>query len=89
MKIEKNKLFFGAVLVVLLVFIISYALIVINDDENDAKELQQTLVPELEQEQVAYTTKLDAINDLKEVRQTNAPSIYDEKRIDSMGFYDA
>ena len=43
----------------------------------------------MEQEQVEYTTKLDAINDLKEVRQTNAPSIYDEKRIDSMGFYDA
>ena len=31
---------------------------------------------------------MDAINDLKEVRETNAPSIYDEKLIDSLGFYD-
>ncbi|HAV53573.1 MAG TPA: conjugal transfer protein TraM, partial [Aequorivita sp.] len=32
--------------------------------------------------------KLEAIDALKEVRETNAPSIYDEKNIDSLGFYD-
>src|SRR5690606_21255692 len=31
---------------------------------------------------------LEAIDALKEVRKTNAPSIYDEKNIDSLGFYD-
>jgi hypothetical protein len=31
---------------------------------------------------------LDALNDLKEVRENNAPSIYDEKLIDSLGYYD-
>ena len=59
-----------------------------GDDKSENENLEQTLVPELEQNQKEYDSKLDAINDLKEVRETNAPSIYDEKLIDSLGFYD-
>ena len=88
MKIQKNKIVFGSVLAVILIFLISYSIILLGDDESENVNLKQTLVPELEQEQKDYDTKLDAINDLKKVRQTNAPSIYDEKLIDSLGFYD-
>jgi len=42
----------------------------------------------LEENQKEYDSKLDAINDLKEFRENNAPSIYDEKLIDSLGYYD-
>ena len=42
----------------------------------------------MEEVQKEYDSKLDAINDLKKVRENNAPSIYDEKLIDSLGFYD-
>ena len=59
-----------------------------GDDESETENLEQTLIPDLEENQKEYDSKLDAINDLKEVRQNNAPSIYDEKLIDSMGFYD-
>jgi len=61
---------------------------VMGDDDSENESLQQTLVPDLEEDQKEYESKLDAINDLKEVRETNAPSIYDEKLIDSLGFYD-
>lgn len=88
MKIEKNKIVFGSVLAVILIFLISYSVLIMGDDESENKNLKQTLVPELEQEQKEYDSKLDAINDLKKVRETNAPSIYDEKLIDSLGFYD-
>ncbi len=88
MKIEKNKIVFAAVLAVIFIFLISYSLMVMGDDESENKNLEQTLVPDLEENQKEYNSKLDAINDLKEVRETNAPSIYDEKLIDSMGFYD-
>ncbi|CAM4328195.1 conjugative transposon protein TraM [Gillisia limnaea] len=88
MKIEKNKIVFAAILAVILIFIISYSLMVMGDDESENDNLEQTLVPDLEENQKEYDSKLDAINDLKEVRETNAPSIYDEKLIDSMGFYD-
>ena len=88
MKVEKNKIVFAAVLAVIFLFLISYSVMIMGDDENETENLEQTLVPELEENQQEYESKLDAINDLKEVRETNAPSIYDEKLIDSLGFYD-
>jgi len=88
MKIEKNKIVFAAVLAVVLIFIVSYSIMVMGDDESDNKNLEQTLVPNLEENQKEYDSKLDAINDLKEVRENNAPSIYDDQLIDSLGFYD-
>ena len=88
MRIEKNKIVFAAVLAVLFLFLISYSLMIMGDDESETENLKQTLVPDLEADQKEYGSKLDAINDLKEVRENNAPSIYDEKLIDSLGFYD-
>ena len=88
MKVEKNKIVFAAVLAVIFIFLISYSVIVMGDDESETKNLKQTLVPDLEEDQKEYDSKLDAINDLKKVRENNAPSIYDEKLIDSLGFYD-
>lgn len=88
MKIEKNKIVFAAVLAVIFLFLISYSLMVMGADESENKNLEQTLVPNLEENQKEYDSKLDAINDLKEVRENNAPSIYDEKLIDSLGYYD-
>lgn len=88
MKIEKNKIVFAAVLAVIFLFLISYSVMVMGDDESENENLEQTLVPDLEEDQKEYNSKLDAINDLKEVRENNAPSIYNEKLIDSLGYYD-
>ena len=88
MKIEKNKIVFISVLVVIFIFLISYSFMVLGNDKSENKNLKQTLIPNLEENQKEYDSKLDAINDLKEVRENNAPSIYDEKLIDSLGFYD-
>lgn len=88
MKVEKNKIVFAAVLAVIFIFLISYSIMVMGDDESNNESLEQTLIPDLEENQREYDSKLDAINDLKEVRENNAPSIYDEKLIDSLGFYD-
>lgn len=87
MKIEKNKIVFATVLAVIFIFLISYSLLVMGDDKSEPKNLKQTLVPELQDNQKQYDSKLEAINDLKEVRQTNVPSIYDEKFLDSTGLY--
>jgi len=89
MKIEKNKIVFGAVIAIICIFLVSYSLLIMDNEENDNHPLQHTLVPELEQNSKEYHSKLDAINDLKEVRETNAPSIYNEKLFDSNGFYDS
>ena len=88
MKLEKNKIVFASVLAVMVLFLISYSMMIMGDDESENTNLKETSVPALEEDQKEYDSKLDAVNDLKEVRETNAPSIYDEKLIDSLGFYD-
>lgn len=88
MKIEKNKLIFSAVLICIFLFIGGYAMLVLGEDEEPTIENNQIPVPELEDDQKQYDSKLDALNDLKEVRETNAPSIYDERLLDSTGVYD-
>jgi len=88
MKIQKNKVVFASVLALVIIFIISYSMMIMDDGDNENENLEQTLIPDLEENQKEYDSKLDAINDLKEVRENNAPSIYNEKWIDSMGYYD-
>ncbi|MBP2831802.1 conjugative transposon protein TraM [Aquimarina sp. U1-2] len=87
MKVEKNKIIFAGVLAIIFLFLISYSVMLMEDEDSDENTLQQTLVPELEEDQKEYHSKLDAINDLKEVRESTAPSIYDEKLLDSTGLY--
>lgn len=88
MKIEKNKLIFAAVILCVILFIGSYAVIMLGEDEEPTIENNQIPVPKLKDEQKEYESKLEALDDLKEVRQTNAPSIYDERLLDSTGVYD-
>lgn len=88
MKVEKNKLVFSGILLCIFLFIASYAMLVLDKDEEQTIENKQIPVPELEDNQKEYDSKLDAINDLKEVRETNAPSIYDARLLDSTGAYD-
>ncbi|MCG7501175.1 conjugative transposon protein TraM [Tenacibaculum sp. Mcav3-52] len=87
MKINKNKIVFASVLAVIFIFLISYSMMVMGDDDIENENLKQVLVPDLDENQKEYDSKLDAINDLKEVRENNAPSIYDEKLLDSTGLY--
>ncbi|MET6989162.1 conjugative transposon protein TraM [Sediminicola arcticus] len=89
MNIEKNKIVFGSVILVVVLFILSYTYLVLGEGDEQNDVLQETQVPKLEQQQKDYSSKLDALNELKEVRQTNAPSIYDEKLFDSTGTFDS
>ena len=89
MKIKKNKIVFISVLAVIVIFLITYTLMITKDGQDENENLRQTEVPALEEEsQETYDSKLEAIDDLKEVREKNAPSIYDEALLDSLGYYD-
>lgn len=88
MKIEKNKIVFTIVLICIILFIGAYTVLVIGDDEEPIIENNQIPIPELDDGQKQYESKLEALDDLKEVRETNAPSIYDERLLDSNGVYD-
>ncbi|RDY58600.1 conjugative transposon protein TraM [Flagellimonas nanhaiensis] len=88
MKVEKNKIVFALVLICVVLFIGTYAFMVLGEDEEPTIENNQIPVPELGEEQKEYKSRLDALDDLKEIRETNAPSIYDERLLDSTGVYD-
>jgi len=88
MKIDKKKIVFGSVLAVIVIFIVAYTILIFGGDSEEPSQLKHTLVPELQQEQEDFKSKLDAVNALKEVRETTTPSIYDEKYLDSIGYYD-
>lgn len=88
MKIEKRRMLIAGLMGLIIMFMITYSIIIFSGDEKNEDILNDPMVPELEETGKEYDSKLDAINDLKEVRETNAPSIYDEKLIDSLGFYD-
>ena len=88
MKLDKKKITFIAVIGAVVIFIVTYFILVFDEDDSQKDELQQTQVPVLENPNDDYTSRLDAVDDLKEVRETNAPSIYDEKYLDSTGVFD-
>ncbi|MCK0135327.1 conjugative transposon protein TraM [Arenibacter sp. S6351L] len=88
MKIEKNKIVFGSVVLIIVLFIVGYSFMVMSNGDNADAQLEHTEVPELEQQQQEYSTKLEALDNIQEVRMKNAPSVYDEKFLDSAGVYD-
>lgn len=87
MKIEKNKIVFGSVLAIILIFLFAYTMWVFGGEDEPA-EIKQTLIPELQQEQGEFKSRYDAVNAIKEVRETTPPTIYDERFLDSLGYYD-
>ncbi|OYX28911.1 MAG: conjugal transfer protein TraM [Flavobacteriales bacterium 32-35-8] len=88
MKIEKNKIIFATALLCVVLFIVAYATLIMDSNDEPTIENNQIPLPKLEEGQKTYESKLDALNELKDVKQVNAPSIYDERLLDSTGVYD-
>ncbi|MEX0313636.1 MAG: conjugative transposon protein TraM [Allomuricauda sp.] len=87
MKIEKNKLVFTGVIICILLFIGGYGIAVMGKEESPAIDTNKIPIPELEDTQQVYNSKLEALDDLKEERETTAPSIYPEHMIDDKGYF--
>lgn len=88
MKIEKNKIVFGSVILVIVLFIGAYTMMVLNNEDEAEESLEQTEVPKLEEQQKEYNSKLEAVDNIPEEQVKNAPSVYDERYLDSTGVYD-
>ena len=88
MIVDKKKIVFGSVIGVVLLFIVGYSVFVLGGEDEAANELQQTLVPELEEGEEMYFSKKVAVDAIKEEKERIAPSIYDERFLDESGMYD-
>ena len=61
MKIEKNKIVFISVLVVIVIFLVTYTLMITGEDEEHHENLRQTEIPDLEEKShEIYDSKLEA-----------------------------
>lgn len=87
MKIDKKKIVFASILLIVLIFIVSYSILVFFGEE-ELQTLEQPVVPELMEEETTYTSKMKALDALKEERERQIPSVYSEALLDSMGMYD-
>ncbi len=87
MKIEKNKIVFAAIILCVVLFIGSYAVIALGDEEEPTIENNQIPIPELGNGQKEYDSKLEALDDIKEEREITAPSIYPDHMIDEKGYF--
>ena len=80
MKVEKNKIVFAAVLAVIFLFLISYSVMIMGDDENETENLEQTLVPDLEENQKEYDSMIKQL--------TSPASQWMGPGKEHIGFYD-
>ena len=86
MKMDKKKIVFVSIIFIVLLFIVSYTMLIFMEEEVP-KNLQQPLVPELVEEQEAYSSKMDALDAIKEERERSIPSVYSDKYLDSLDAY--
>jgi hypothetical protein len=87
MKIERNKIVFALVILIVVLFIVSYYVIAFSEDEAEDINKNQIPVPELVEEQNQYETKLEALDAIKEEKEKTAPSLYPEHMIDDKGYF--
>ena len=87
MEIEKNKIVFTLALVSLLLFIGAYYALTFGGDEENNVDKNQIPVPELEDGQKQYGSKLEALDDMKEEQEKTAPSLYPEHMVDDKGYF--
>lgn len=87
MKIDKKKIVFASILLIVLIFTVSYSILVFFSDD-ELQTVDQTVVPELMEEETSYSSKMKALDALKEERERQIPSVYSETLLDSMGVYD-
>ena len=87
MQIDKKKIVFSSVLLIILVFMIGYYYLMIKTPSGGDNLLKHTEVPELKVQKPAFKTKKEAVDALEEKRERNAPSIYNESLLDSTGQY--
>ncbi|MFD2586074.1 conjugative transposon protein TraM [Croceitalea marina] len=87
MILEKNKIVFAGVIGILLIFLGSYGYILMTGNDEPEDTLTQPEVPQWEDTESEYSSKLEAIDALKEERETQVPSVYPEHMIDEKGYF--
>ncbi len=88
MESKKNKIVFIGLVLTILGFTVTYGWMVLGNEHTENLPLNQPEVPVLQEGQMPYDSRLDAVNDLREDKRNDPPSIYQDALLDSAGFFD-
>ena len=84
---KKNKIVFVLVLVCVIMFIVAYSILILGKKETEAITSSQIPIPELDENQREYHSKLEALEAVKEEREITPPSVYPDHMIDEKGYF--
>ena len=89
MKVDKQKVIFISVVAVVVIALGLYTMNVMGGkDDGETKSLTKTFVPKIDKDVVEYNSRIKAVDEIKKEVIRTPPSIYDEKKINSVGIYD-
>lgn len=87
MKPQKNKIVFVLVLVGVVLFIVAYSVFTFGKDKKSELKPDRIPMPDLEENQKVYESKMEALDALKEEREVTAPQIYPDHMVDDKGYF--
>lgn len=86
MKLDKKKVLFSCVLLIVLIYLISYTYNLVNQ-ENVAPQLTQPELPEWQETEQNFESKKAALDAFKKASETTPPSLYEDHMIDDKGYF--
>lgn len=87
MKLQKNKTVFVLVLVCVVLFMVAYSILTFGKGKKTELKPDRIPIPDLEENQKAYETKLEALDNIKEEHETTAPQVYPDHMVDEKGYF--
>jgi len=87
MKAQKNKIVFILVMVCVVLFITVYAILTFGKGTEEALGPDRIPMPDLEDDQKAYESKMEALEAIKEERTSTPPQIYPDHMVDDKGYF--
>src|SRR6056297_3446208 len=87
MKTQQNKIVFVLVLVGVVLFIVAYSVFTFGKDKKSELKPDRIPMPDLEENQKTYQSKMEALDAIKEERETTAPPLYPEHMVDDKGYF--
>lgn len=87
MKPQKNKIVFVSVLIGVVLFIVAYSIFTFGKDKKAELKPDRIPMPDLEENQKVYDSKMEALDAIEEERETTAPQIYPDHMVDDKGYF--
>jgi hypothetical protein len=87
MKPQQNKIVFVLVLIGVVLFIVAYSIFTLGKDKKTELSPDRIPMPDLEENQKVYESKMEALDAIEEERETTAPQLYPDHMVDDKGYF--